>query len=593
MKNKNFLYLLLAMIFVLSLLTGCNGSADTERVSAAQSSAVSAPSAASPVLPADTVSAVEPEASISEDIPAEAMTEAEQVAAVQELVIENPHELPLTDTGITLSLWCDMIPPLFNYMPNGMQDNQVYAAMEERTGVHMEVTSAAITSAADQASLLIASGDYPDIWYGMSQYYADGIDQAVEAEIVVDLAEYKEYFPSFFTIIDGFDLYAKDAYTDEGRVGVLNGIWTNPTVDTGLTLRKDWMQELGLDTPKTLDEFHDVLTQFHDAYGATYYMAQNSGDPVNSLSQCYGVISNAQSNAAYAYYMAKDGETILFSPTQPAFRDYLETISAWYNEGLIYSDFISASDNMPSTDLLLNGQIGMTYFSVAQYTTLMGTADADSPFDLMAVDVPVLDASSEPLHLGIRTSYTSTKGYSLSPNYAEGSEEFAAACAWLDYLYTDEGSELCNFGVENVTFTYGENGEHVWTDLMLNNPEGLAYSWCLNCYCFGAGSFRIDSSRTMNNYGEGELALMDVWNNSENDATDTMPMALTLSAEESEAYSAAFSDIRTYVQQNIVSFITGNRSLEEYDQFVSDIEDMGIASCTQILQDALDRYNAR
>ena len=151
-----------------------------------------------------------------------------------------------------------------------------------------------------------------------------------------------------------------------------------------------------------------------------------------------------------------------------------------------------------------------------------------------------------------------------------------------------------NYGMEDVTFTYDEDGNHVWTDLMVNNPDGLAYSWCISRYTFGAGSFRIDSSRTLANYGEEEMHLIDVWNNGECDTRDVLPTSgLSLTSDEASAYAAAFSDIRTHVQQNILSFITGGRPISEYDQFREEIQNMGIDSCTQILQDALDRYNQR
>ena len=348
-----------------------------------------------------------------------------------------------------------------------------------------------------------------------------------------------------------------------------------------------------MDVPTTLDGFYELLTIFHDQYGATYFMNQNSSDPVNSFAQCFGVIGNASDSTTYAYYMAKDGTDVAFSPLEDGFRDYLSTMAQWYSEGLIYEDFLSASDSIPETDILLDGQIGITYYSVPNYTTLMGQVAEGDTFDLLPVEVPVNVETGEAVHLGRQAEYTSAKGFSLSTNLDDDSEEFSVACKLLDYLYTDEGSELCNYGVEDITFTYGDNGEHVWTDLMLNNPNGLAYSWCLNCYTIGAGSFRIDSSRTMNNYGESELNMIETWNNTENDASEMIPTALSLTPEESAAYSATFSDIRTHVQQSILEFITGSKSMEEYDSFVGEIQSMGIDECTQILQDALDRYNQR
>ena len=286
-------------------------------------------------------------------------------------------------------MWCDLIPPLFNYMPNGMADNLVLQELQSLTGITLEITSTAITSASDTVSLMIASGAFPEIWSGFGTYYAGSISEAIEEELLLDLAEYKAYFPSFFQIIDTYDTYGKNAYTDNGNIGVLNGIWTNPKLDVGLTLRKDYLDELGLDIPTTLDGFYQALTLMNENYGATYYMNQDSSDPVNAFAQCFGVVGNANSSSTYAYYMAKDGTEVLYSPTQERFRDYLETMAQWYSEGLIYADFLSCADSIPATDVLLSGSIGITYYNAASYTTLMNQVDADSPFELYPVEVPV------------------------------------------------------------------------------------------------------------------------------------------------------------------------------------------------------------
>ena len=62
-------------------------------------------------------------------------------------------------------------------------------------------------------------------------------------------------------------------------------IWTNPKLDVGLTLRKDYLDELGLDIPTTLDGFYQALPLMNENSGATYYMTQDSSDPVNAFAQ--------------------------------------------------------------------------------------------------------------------------------------------------------------------------------------------------------------------------------------------------------------------------------------------------------------------
>lgn len=595
---KKLLSMILAVSMLACLLGGCgDGAASTSTASAASSAKISAEvqdsaPVATPAVEQPAEASNQEEAQVEEQLGE--MTQAEQLESVQNLVIENPYTFPLVDTDTTVTMWCDLIPPLFNAMPNGMSDNMVLQELQERTGITLDISSTAITGAADAVSLQVASGDYPEIWSGFGSYYTGGIPEAIEQEIILDLAEYKENFPSFFEILDTYPIYGKNAYTDDGNVGVLNGIWTNPVVDVGLTVRQDYLDELGLDVPTTLDDFYEVLTAMKDKYGAYYYMNQDSSDPVNSFAQCFGVVGNANSSSTYAYYMAKDGEEVVFSPMEDGFKDYLETMAKWYSEGLIYADFLSAPDAVPGSDLLLGGNVGVTYYNAASYTTLMSQVEEGSTFQLTPVEPPVNVETGEPGHLNRLVDYVSIKGYSLSTALDPDSEKFQAVCSMPDYLYTDEGSELMNYGVEDVTFTYDENGNHVWTDLMVNNPDGLAYSWCISRYTFGAGSFRIDSSRTLANYGDEEMHLIEVWNDGEGDTRDVLPSGgLSLTPDEATAYAAAFSDIRTHVQQNILSFITGGRPISEYDQFREEVRNMGIDSCTQILQDALDRYNQR
>ena len=49
----------------------------------------------------------------------------------------------------------------------------------------------------------------------------------------------------------------------------------------------------------------------------------------------------------------------------------------------------------------------------------------------------------------------------------------------------------------------------------------------------------------------------------------------------------------TYIDENVLSFITGAKSLDEFDAFIETIKGMGIERCKDIKQSALDRYNAR
>lgn len=51
--------------------------------------------------------------------------------------------------------------------------------------------------------------------------------------------------------------------------------------------------------------------------------------------------------------------------------------------------------------------------------------------------------------------------------------------------------------------------------------------------------------------------------------------------------------INTYLEEMFIKFLMGNESLDKFDSFVKQLEDMGIRDVIDIYQGALERYNKR
>ena len=66
-----------------------------------------------------------------------------------------------------------------------------------------------------------------------------------------------------------------------------------------------------------------------------------------------------------------------------------------------------------------------------------------------------------------------------------------------------------------------------------------------------------------------------------------------MTLDENTEFSNLYVEIESFVQENNVKFIKGERSLDEYDAYRKTLEDMGINRCIELRQAALDRYNAR
>lgn len=575
-KTRTLLALLLCAGMLLGVMAGCGSAKEASAEASASSASQAEAASAEEVPPAEAEAETEAEpAAEAESSVADTEPEAEEDATLTEAGIYQYHyteiPLPLVEEPITLSLWTDFLPPLFAAM-SGMEENSVYMELERITNVDLDVQSIAITEASTNLSLVVASGDFPNLWFSFVNYYSGTIDSAVEDEIIYDLAEFKEYMPNYFSLIDENEDLRKETYTDSGIMAQTYGVFADPRSTQGLALRQDWLEELGLDTPVTYEDYHEVLTAFQQNYGAVYWM---NSDGEQYFSNGLDVTAN---------FMVKDGQ-VIFGAVTEEYKEYLTLMNQWYSEGLIWRDFSTSSEPMDEAAAGL-GEYGVFDLSLSKYTNILSNA-TDEDFALQAV-TPAVQEEGQMLHLGQEASALGQKGLSLSTSCPD--EYIEIACKWLDYWYTPEGSQLANYGVEGEAYNLVD-GEIVYTDLMLNNPE-LNFTWAMNKYAMGSGSFIMDGDRIYSDYTDEQWEMMDVFNSSYTDYAYSMP-TVSLTTEESETYTALYNDIDTYISENFLMFINGDKPLSEFDSFVQTIEDFGVETCVELQQAAYDRYLQR
>lgn len=576
---KTRISILFVVCLLASLMAGCGGG------NAEEPSAVSVPEPVQAVESAAEAPDAEPpveSSTVPEEAPAVSAEEAEVPA------VDLTISMPLTEEPVSFTLWHDFVPLLADYM-EGMQDNLAYATMEEISGVHMEFTNVSKDSAATAVSLIVASGDYPNIWNGFAGYYGQGIDTAIDAEIIYDLAEYKDLMPNYFTIVDGNEQYAKETYTDNGAMGLAYCLNSTRVVESGLVMRQDWLEELGMDVPVTYDDFETVLTAMHDTYGGHLWLSYLGDDVTKSFSSGYGI--TAFNLGSETYFEQIDGE-VKFSPLEEGYLEYVTMMNRWYDAGILYPDFVSGTSTTTcDPGLMGSGEISMVSCPagfIEQFYAVAG----DENFELVAAARPVKQAG-DVVHQGSTVTMTSTNGFSITTSISDSDPNFEILLKWLDYWYTQEGSDLANYGVEGVSYNRNADGTVEFTELMTNNPDGLAFNLCMNRYVLFVGSFVNDNTRTAINYNDKQAECVDIWTENAGDGAYVYPTAVSMSAEETEAFSSAYSDIATYVESQTLGFITGTVPLSEYGSFCETIKSMGIDDLIQISQDCLDRYNAR
>lgn len=564
---------ILSILLVLAMLMAFAACAKTDETPAEPETPTSeAPVQEEPVQEAEAPQEEAPPEEPAEEAPAEEPVEE---------ALPYVYELPLTTDDVTYSIYLNFPPYLGSYIESFAQQS-CYIEWQERTGVKLEFYEASDRSAmSTQVSLMAASGDFYDLISNMGGYYSGGLVKAISDEIILDLADLcNENAPCYMSVVNIDDAHRKAVYDDDGRMGAIvtfNNILEN---SNGAIIRQDWLDDLGLDTPKTLGDWHNVLTAFKSNYDISdplFLVA--SGQNNTNLVGCFGTAG--MTNLYHQDGVVKSGLL------DDGFREYLEMMNQWYNEGLVNSDFFSRSDELRDSGVepaVLNGQCGI-YYSPANTIADYVRQNADPNARLVALAEPTADDgttnefASYPSYVGINSMSISTT-----------CPQPELAVKFLDYLYSEEGQLLCNYGIEGEAFEYDENGDPQWTDLVVNNPDIPMVPFCRNLYTLLDMPSLYVLERTWASYNQDQIdAIVTTWSYGYSNSLPT----LSLTTEENEIYTGYITDIDTYVEEQVVKFIIGEIGFDQWENFTSTVEQMHIQDCIDVYQTAFNRYNSR
>lgn len=482
---------------------------------------------------------------------------------------------PVSDSE-TLSLFATS-SPVFNQYYKTPEELKLYNWWEEQTGIDLDVNITSITAASEKVNLMIAGGDLTDIIFDFAMFYDNGTSAAIEEGLIYDLAPYlDEYMPDYSTILDKDESYRINSTTMNGEHPLVMMVKsTDSPSEYGAVIRQDWLDELGLQAPTTYDEWHDVLQSFNSKYGSTLWLPMTGTVQDDILSAGYGITSNINMNGPT--FIEKDGQ-VSYTMTMDEMRDYVTMLHDWYNEGLIYKDFISSTEyKNPEVDVLNDANAGIWFCGEGQIDTYVNYG-----YKLSGLQAPSLN-KGETTHL-YSPSNTVKSGAAITTTC----DNLESAMRMFNLLFTDEGITMYNYGTEDITYTLDDSGNPQFTDLILNNPDGWTLEVCLTYYCVYNQPGYCLYDRTKAGMSEESLSVIEAWGqNADDEYRQTVSDYMT--TDEKTEYSNIYSDIDTYIQENFLKFIVGERSLDDWDDFVTQINSMDISRVVELAQLSADR----
>ena len=466
-----------------------------------------------------------------------------------------------------------------------MAEMTMYKELEKISGKKINFQHPPAGQAGEQFNLMVVSREFTDMVEHDWPSYPGGPDKAISDGIILDLTELiKEHAPNYYKAISENPVYKKQVSTDSGKLFGFAALNTGKyRTFGGMIIRKDWLEDLGLSMPETIADWENVLRAFKEQKGASAPLTLAN----NTFS---GNHFNNAFNVGLSNYL--DNGIVKMPQLEPSYKEYLTLMNKWYKEGLLDNEYDTNNGTVVDAKMT-NGSSGATYGyiggTIGKYANAM--KEKDPKYRLAATQFPVMNAGDE-------ANFLECQKEANTPFVAITSacKDPVGAVKWLDYLYSEEGTALKNFGIEGLT--YNKEGESfVYTDEIISNPNGYSIPEAM------VRHFRANAPSP--GYNQHEDYLMQyyqlqeqkdaliMWSKYTPNAAKTIMPPVTPTQDESEEIISLQSDIDTYSSEMILKFIKGDEPLENYDNFVEQLKKMGAERYLEILQNAVNRYEKR
>jgi len=468
-----------------------------------------------------------------------------------------------------------------------------------------QTTTSDGNSAKEQRQISLASGDYPELYLlipWVDQFSQIDLMRYGQQGVILPLNDLiDQYAPNLTAAIDSHPYFKAMTYAPDGKiygVGQLVECF-HCTYAYKMWVNTKWMNALGIDTPKTTDEFKAMLQAFKtkDPNGN----GKADEVPLSGSIEDYGVRVIPYLMNGFIYdddrsFLSLSGGQAKFVADQLAWRDGLRYIKTLYDAGLIDPGaFTQNADSFKKIGTNADAQI------LGAGAGMHPAIFTDIASDKYGADYDASPPVAGPNGIFATYVYPSVAGATFVLTNKASKEAQIAAIKMLDYMFTAEGSYL-NMGKEGVDWRKPEAGEkalNLDVAAMLTPIEKPQDSNPLNS-SWGAMAQYNNTKEVRDSI----VASEDVYNMSGyerrlQDATNLMApytpkeifpyWALWFDPAKADEAAMLRTNITDYVQQNSLEFVTGVKDLDkDWDEYVSGFAKLGLPGYVEMMQKAYD-----
>jgi putative aldouronate transport system substrate-binding protein len=497
------------------------------------------------------------------------------------------------------------------FAPQGkapLEDNLYTKLVEQKFNVKIDWNLAPSDALKDRRQLLLASGDYPEVFLEGKLTYTDLLTYGTQGVFIPlnDLID--KYAPNIKSFIEKKP-YVKDAITaPDGNIYALPRVneCYHCTYSQKYWMNKEWLDKLGLTVPTTTDELYTVLKAFKEKDPNGNKKADEiplTGAPNKSVwngnVDAY-IMNSFIYNDNDKYLLLRDGK-VDFAANKPEWKQGLEFMRKLYKDGLI--DPASFTQNDQAIGQLGNRegdeQVGSITTALVSY--LVDPGNKDKTRHKHWVIVPPLKGPNGVQLAGVSQGIGEFQ-FAITNKAKE--EQQIAAIKIADYAFSEEGALYSEYGtLEGTGWKKAEAGEknyngqpakYSFANLKERDPNAVVNeSWSLMGPKDMSKEFResFASSQDPLAVDGYETRLAQATSLYEPYAPkETYPTGVWIRSEDSDNAAQLTPAIKDYVMSNMAQFIIGKKDLnKDWDGYVKGFDGLKLSQYIEIYQNALTK----
>ncbi len=499
------------------------------------------------------------------------------------------------------------------YNADGQEDpwtDPVAQALTEATGVKLS-TDYPVSSDDQKVALMIAEQSYPDMIFAKGD-----AGSLIEAGALIDMTDLiDEYGPNIKKMYgDEFDKL-KNSKDDSSIYQLSSYAVGGENFTTSGTAQVQWdvLKENDYKIPDTLEEFENMLKDYMAAHpktddgldtigftlsAADWHWMITLGNPAGYIAD--GAPDNGQ-------WLVDDNNQAMYKFRSDKEREYFQWMNHMYNEGILDPEFATQTHE-DYIAKIASGRVLALFDTDWDYSDGEKVLKADGKLGKTYAPLPLtMDADTKCatlMYQGLTTGY----GVGISVDCKDP----VAAIKFLDYICSDEGQVLVQWGIEGENYFLDDEGHRYRTQEEIdasNNDKDYSkktgvgfHNYPFPCYGNGVvdstGSTYTTKSKesVIEEYDEEQKAACEAWNVEL--LTDIFPQASEFKTPDYSAIWAytkpsEFDEIANQLDEiawsSLISCIIGNEDDFDasYDKMLSDLDNAGVADAEQMLTDII------